>query len=255
MKSLKQFYLISIIFSFCFFPLLYICFPDLRLSLAQEDQFIENSTAIFYFISFFCGIFFTLTIKPLSRWYQILPWVSLICFLDEVGFGERMFGFKNYIMGYHVDGLHDILGFAKNLVKRFLVFQKEQLLGIQYNLLVGLLSILFLGFIGYIGLFVFKNRRRYIKATKNFIEAHPPYFFFLCAVGFGIVSVFFDELLLRLFKTWQFGSFLEELNEMNGALSFIFATFAIKSHSKSREKKGKRESAGEPISVSSSSNY
>ncbi|MBE9115549.1 hypothetical protein IQ249_06520 [Lusitaniella coriacea LEGE 07157] len=221
--------------------------------MSQEDRFIENSTAIFYFISFFCGIFFILTIKSSSRWYQILPWVSLICFLDEVGFGERMFGFSTYIMGYHTDGLHDIFGFARNLVKQFLIFQKEQLAKNHYNLLVGFLSILFFGLIGYIGLFIFKNRRKYIQGTQNFIKTHPPYFFVLWGLGLGIVSIFFDELLLKLLDTWEFGSFLEELIEMNAALSFMFAVFAIKSHMKNKVNSAKHKSKIEPISVSSSS--
>lgn len=94
--------------------------PQWRIALFREDGPLENLSA---------ALFFGAAIIGWRKWARsgrsdvFILVVSLVCAvaaLDELSFGERVFGFAAPVInGVKIDGLHDLLDLAKTTVKQW----------------------------------------------------------------------------------------------------------------------------------------
>lgn len=225
--KLDQYYSILAISVTLCFVLLYICFPALRVNFYEEDLFLENLTAIFYFIGLVLAVFFLFKKKHFAKLYLLVPLASLVCFLDEIGFGERIFGYTIYLGDYNADGIHDIFGFSKYLARSFLAFMRSNMLESYHEILVLFLKISLLGIFFYLTFVTIKNIRLISSKVSDIIDRYPPFKFILFAIIFGMISILLDEILLDRVPLGNPGILLEELSEMNASLSLIFASLSL----------------------------
>ena len=71
----------------------YIWFPTYRHCLVDEDCLVENLSAMFFLSSCFLAVFFLAKLKDHKKLLFLVSLLGLIGFLDELSFGERIFGF------------------------------------------------------------------------------------------------------------------------------------------------------------------
>lgn len=235
--SLLRFYPIAVFFNLFILSLIYLFIPALRFSLIAENQFLENLTAIFYFDSFVLGLLFFAQIKnkEYCSIYILVPILSLLGFLDEISFGQELFSLEMPVVGRtRIDGIHDLLSLAKDLVSpiksnfgQFLRAISLQFPGI-YQELIFLGKIFILFSLGLMVLLVAQKHQKIIGKTQSFLRHYPPFQFILLAVGFGVVSQAIDLRLIHHQLLASIGSFVEEAFETNIALSMLFSSFAIR---------------------------
>lgn len=225
--SLSRLYPLVTIVNIVIFSLLYIFIPGLRDSLTKEDQFMEHLTSILFLNAFLLSAFFVTKLKgkPSQALYLIIPIVSLIFFLDETSFGERIFHFTPpVIMGVRVDALHDFIQIAYLMI---LSLPKS------YLLLLLPIFVLAIGTIVLIMLLKYKRylKVRYVKQLSNLLSNYPPFNYLLVTVVFVSVAMIVDLDMINN----KFLFFLEELLEMNAGLSLVFASFALRLETKKRQ--------------------
>jgi hypothetical protein len=102
----------------------FIWVPEYRDYLIAEDSLVENVSAFFYLVTFFLSLVFLLKSKEHRKTLFVLSAVGLLGFLEEISFGERIFGLTMpKIAGDNIDGAHDFftLGykFIYGLVEEF----------------------------------------------------------------------------------------------------------------------------------------
>lgn len=225
------------------FSVLYGLMPGLRDSFTQEGMLLENLTAILAFNSFLVGLFFVLqrrrqTHQKQSRnkqsykkqsyeksgqkLYALLPALGLLLFLDELSFGEDIFGFEFFTLGgMKIDSLHDFIS----------LFYKKAIIpvGGRDGLWYGVVSVIAITSFAVLIRFVHLHRHRFKRAelqqTLNRLnQTYPPLIFVAIAIGLGLLATTVD---LRIVQ-FKGAKFLEELFEMNAALALLLACFAIK---------------------------
>ena len=234
--SLLRFYPIAVFFNLVVLSLVYLFIPALRFSLIAENQFLKNLTAIFYFDSFVLGLLFFAQIKN-KKYCSIcilVPILSLLGFLDEISFGQELFSLDMPVLGRtRIDGIHDFLSLAKDLVSpvrsyfgQFLRAISLQFPGI-YQELIFLGKIFILFSLGLTVFLVAQKRQKIIGKGQSFLRYYSPFQFVLLAVGFGVVSQAIDLRLIHHQLLSSIGSFVEEAFETNIALSMLFASFSI----------------------------
>jgi len=213
--KLFRIYAYAVIFNLSIFSLIYIFFPETRLSFLREDQFMENLTAVLFFSSFLFGI--GSLARPKEKKYRMayiaIPLVGLIGFLDELSYGERIFYFTApEIFGVDIDAFHDVV----NLIFKILTDSGSYLL---YVSVFAFCTALFL-----IGL----KYRRFFDRVQEILKAYPAYGFVLISMGFIFVAITIDLFDPSIDRHQVFSPvFLEELFEMNAAFAFLFASFTI----------------------------
>jgi hypothetical protein len=217
------------------FSSIYIFVPQLRNSLLKENQFLENLTAVLFFGSFVAGLILLKRSKGKrhSRAYLAIPLMGLFCFLEEIDYAQRIFQITKIRFHVHtpteshfigIDNVHDFLGFLP-------VFYRVYGAYFLYPLLIAL-CILILSVILLI--------RRYRYKIPEIIKTHPPLRFALIFVGFTLIALLMDLLhkpvanfsvqvgiMRRVGHAILHWKFLEELFEMNAALSLLFASFSL----------------------------
>lgn len=226
MNKLIRTYWTATILNILLLSLLYICLPELRPSLRDENKFLENLTAIFYFDSLIISTFFLMRLKPFFWGYIAIPIISLIGFLDEISFGYALLKFKMpKIYGVPIDGVHDILAVSKRMVIQSRSSIEAYLEQNYYDWMVLSLKILGLIIVSTIVFIVVKNKRYLGEKILYIIKNFSPAFFVFMALLYAIMSQIIDEFLAH-----QFGVdyFLEELLELNASLSFLFASLALR---------------------------
>ncbi|MEO0707199.1 MAG: hypothetical protein AAF050_16250 [Cyanobacteria bacterium J06649_5] len=246
------------------FSVLYGLIPGLRDSFTQEGMVLENLTAILAFNSFLVGLFFVLqrrkqTLQKQSRnkqsykksgqkLYALLPVLGLLLFLDELSFGEDIFGIEFFTLGgMKIDSLHDFIS----------LFYKKAIIpvggrdGLWYGV-VGVIAITsFAVLIRFVHLHRHRFKRAELQQTLNRLnQTYPPLIFVAIAIGLGLLATTVD---LRIVQ-FKGAKFLEELFEMNAALALLLACFAIKipptqNHSPFSEQLASRQSA-QPVAQS-----
>jgi hypothetical protein len=97
----------------------YAALPDWRNRMVAEDGPVENATAVFYGLG--AGIAALALLRSRGRgwpwWYAGVPLLSLLGCLDELSWGERIFGLQMpELLGTRFDTLHDIGVVLKNAV-------------------------------------------------------------------------------------------------------------------------------------------
>lgn len=98
--------------------LLFAAFPERRGFFLEEDRGVENLTVALFVVAAAVGLLVT-RIRGWFRGLTVLPIIVLgiLGALDELSFGERIVGFEPISVGrYRIDGLHDILTMAFNIL-------------------------------------------------------------------------------------------------------------------------------------------
>lgn len=218
--NITKVYLFVTISNFLVLSCLYISFPGLRRVLVSEDQFIENMTAILFFCCISISLFFLFKLNDFYKQYIAIIFVSLIAFLDEISFGQRIFNFEEYnINGFKADGVHDLTSVIKSFLSRQLFILKLELPSSYYNSIVLLIKlVLFLVLFG-IALFLVKKSKTIFSLCQKYL----PLRFVLACISFLAISQIIDTLDFG----YKFLVLIEELAEMNLALGLLFVCFSL----------------------------
>ena len=227
-------YIAVTIGNIAFFTLLYILFPSLRDNLVEEDKFLENLTALIFFQGFIIGAINIYRFKSLRhrKIYLFIPLIALLGFLDELSFGERIFGFSFPVFyGIKIDAAHDIFNLAKNIyrqeIRPLVITPLKQFLSNSHWLLIVAAICLFV--------VIFKYRKslltqlKFLKTKLQQIWKDWPLRFCLLALVFLSISVGIE---LRFFGSFRGRTLIEELSEANMAIGFLFAALSLRYSSK-----------------------
>jgi hypothetical protein len=185
--------------------------PNYRGYLFREDGLIENLSAVFYLISFFLGLLFFFKSNIHRKALIIISAVGLLGFLDELSFGERLFGFNMpQIHGVKIDAVHDFFILGCKAIKE---------LTYSYPIYV----FLFLG-VGIIMVTIVTLKYSYeLKETMSNIYHEPP---FILALFF--TTIVFSALVIDLKLVHHGALFMvEELFEMNAAIALLFCCLSL----------------------------
>ncbi|MDY6782358.1 MAG: hypothetical protein SW833_07370 [Cyanobacteriota bacterium] len=221
-------YLAVAIGNIAFFTLIYIFFPTLRDNLIEEDKFLENLTALVFLQAFIVSAINLYRFNHLykKKIYLFIPAISLLGFLDELSFGERIFKFSAPVVyGTKIDAAHDLF----NLIKK--VYTKK--IGTQ----IALSFQQFIFIIATIALFGIISKYRKALSIKlksltlNFQDLsfdrawnNLPLKFCLIAFIFLLISTGIE---LRFFGKFPGKTLVEELSEANMAIGFLFAGISL----------------------------
>ena len=214
-------------FNILLFLVLFIAFPNLKPLFIQEDNFIENLSAILFFLSFFVGLI-TLIRSKKTHFHPIyigIPLLGLIGFLDEISFGERIASFEYpEVYGARIASFHDAIDSIDHILYRSLKYGDY--------LLLFLLSAILLVTSFFIVKLILKYRKN-LRPNKilAFSEKHPPFRFLLISLGFILIAMMIDFDIIGDHRSAAF-MFVEEIFEMNAALTFLFGALAIGSRQK-----------------------
>ena len=172
----------------------------------MEDHLIENLSAAFFLGSCFLGLLFFMKTKFHSRKFLLLSAVGLLGFLDELSFGERIFGLSMpRISGTKIDAAHDSFYLGFQFFKNFVSSHPAYTL-----LLIG---------IGAAMLMVrgtFLHRSRLMDVISNFYR-YPQYILILICVTLVSFALLIDLDLVSNGLLFM----LEELFEMNAAIALF----------------------------------
>ncbi len=191
----------------------YLLVPELRPQLVEEDQWIENSTAALLLVACTLAALRTARATSGAAWRpMVVGALALVACLDELSFGERLFGLSMPSLGERkLDGVHDLV----NVTADFL--RAPSILGwVVPGGLVALVAVV---------LFVVAHRASWTRAEiwrrLRAIARDPS----LTLLGVGI-ALAAGAILLDLHLVSFGGSrFFEELFEMNAALALAFAAW------------------------------
>lgn len=222
--KLTRLYLAVIILHLVLFSLVYILVPESRASFTEEDKFLENLTAIYYFESFWLNLFFwLLSTAGYKKIYMAISLIALACFLSELSFGERIFNLKMpSVLGYQIDALHDFIDLGYEILFYRLMPKIRRM---SINLKV-LMMVFVLGVAIFIILKLWKHRKYFISRSLALTKSQPAFLFLPFFIVSFIASLAVDLNILG--EKQHFFLFLEEFCEMNAALILLFASFAIR---------------------------
>ncbi len=199
----------------------YFWVPNYMGYLLNEDSLIENLSAGLYLISFCMGLLFFLKSKMRRKALIVVSAVSLLGFLDELSFGERLFGLDMpLIYGVKIDAAHDFIYLAcKVMLKLATTYPTYMILFLLTGIITVTVSLL-------------KHRSKLAKIITSIYHEEPFVFvlFFTILVFFSIVidlDIVHNKVLVMV----------EELFEMNAALALLMCCFSLQ----------KKRSSNEPI--------
>lgn len=206
-KKLLHIYVIAVLLNTALFSLLYLFFPELSKIIFAEDNLVENLSAFFYLLSFFLGVYSILRLKEKShiKFYAILPLISIVFFLEEIEYGQRIFKWESSKI-YHIkfNSLHDL----PPIVHEFLQIHARFLL---YVFFVAFCIIVIISILKY---------RNFFSQLPGKIKKYPSVGLILTAAGFLLSAQVFDFNFVK----FSFAKVVEELFEMNGAITILFAS-------------------------------
>ena len=210
MKYIKIYLLLFTIIMFIGFGI-YFQQPIYRGYLLEEDSTIENLSAIFYFISFFIGVIFFIRSKTNRRALKYVSAISLLGFLDELSFGERLFNLKMpKFSRVKIDGVHDLFDWAYTVITRLWV--SERIYVFLFALFV--IAVLIFGWLKY---------RFKIKKILPKIYDKPPFILFSFFVFLILIAMIIDLEIIE----HEVLSLIEELLEMNSAIALLFCNLSL----------------------------
>ena len=151
---------------------------------------------------------------PTRKLHALIPVAGLIGFLDELSFGERVFGFTPpTLYGIDIDATHDLVRVAAPIVENDPAF-----------ILVPVVAAL----IGAYLLFRKRSRRNAVIAYKNWraLWAYPPAKLSIISLIMLVLAIVLD--LPSVFRI-PGSQAIEEVLELNAAIGLAFAAFSIRS--------------------------
>jgi hypothetical protein len=192
---------------------IYILFPQVRPAFRFEDHALENLTASLFSAAFLLSVIAMARFKEkrYPKAYLAIPLISLLGFLDEIGWFERAFNFTvPKIYGDELDGLHD--------------FPTAAYTALQNNL-HWLLSIFLLA-ASCIALFlIVRKYRKYLNRIPGMLTRHPPFVFLLIFAGIMFLAALIDLGIVSFGNHRRFSGSLEEIIEVNAAMALLFASW------------------------------
>ncbi len=199
-------YLAIFIFDVILCCILFIWIPEARNYLVQEDNLVENLSVFFFIASCFLGVLFLIKRRTHKKLLQLIVALGLICFLNELSFGERMFNLSMpSLMGKKIDAIHDLISPALKLLNKYLFVNSIFTLGI-----IGILIMIII--------LLFKYRFIIVNTIRQ------THYLFLWIFALLIVSSLFIDLDLIDNNLLQA---LEELMEMNAGLALLFSCLSL----------------------------
>ncbi|MBT8181141.1 MAG: hypothetical protein KJO53_06080 [Eudoraea sp.] len=207
-------YFIPIAFIFGLICILFVWFgnPNSVYTLTREDGFIENLTALFYFIGFIISV---ISINKREKVFLPILWV-ILCF---VFLGEETSWFQR-IFNYNVEAVESINAQGEFNLHNLKVFQGENSSGlfvdgkIKEDGLKGFFRTtqnwFRLGFFGYFVILPLIIINKKIKNLLQKIGYKPPNFKFIIA----IIIVFLLSFVLAIFSPENIKSSMAETREM-----------------------------------------
>lgn len=185
---------------------------DLRNVFTEEDFLIENLSALFFLVG---GVYggWCLWRCIGHRWaFLLITTLGFVGFLDEISFGQRLFGFSMpTIAGVDVDGVHDLVRIPLRPLRQWLKTSPS-----------GFIWVIAIGFaITTILLVVAFTYREKLRAGLLLVMARPDFAAWSVFASLLAVAIFLDERLIR----FDVVAILEEPLEMNAALALILVAF------------------------------
>lgn len=180
--------------------------------LTEEDQLIENLSALFFFVSGLTGLWLLVRSTGQRKTYLLITALGLIGLLDELSFGERIFGFSMpSIAGVKIDGVHDLIRFPLRPLRQLLLTSPSATIVVALVILV----------IAAVMLITAVSHRKKLCAWAGLMLVHPPYLAWSIFATLIVVAILLDERIIR-FRNF---AFLEELLEMNAALALMLVSW------------------------------
>lgn len=206
LKTTKiRIFIILLGFSVIVGTIIFLFLPQFKFLVSQEDSLVESITVILFATGLFLGILQFMTGKT-RRGLCFVSAISMLGLLDELSYGERIFGFREfYIQTSKIDGLHDFLSL---FYTTYLSFSFPLRLGALLVLLLVSGALIYLIF-------------RYRLKIANFLHGFEPIMQALVAAACVLVLLaqVVDAGIIRN----RYLNFLEEILEMNAALALLIA--------------------------------
>ena len=180
------------------FFLIDLLFPQLKDPLSSSDQILDKFTAFLFLCGFLVGIVNLLRIKFHSRklTYIAIPLFGLLGFLEETSYKNMWFKTPSLkVIGVDIDSFHDFLSLFYKVLGTYL-----------------LIPIVFV---------IWYLWKRFGRNVRKFVEKHPAYYYILASAFF----LFCSAVILDLSIVYH--PVMEEVFEMNAAISILFAAFSI----------------------------
>ena len=188
--------------------------PEAGKVLSDEDGLIENITTFILFATAVLGIFSMPKQNQNRRSIAIISFVSLLAFLSELSFGERIFNLDMpHAGGKQLDGIHDLLHMLQKIFIANYNYQPVETT-VAATVLISLLV-----------LATYAARKIVYRMNSHLKELSIRYIIFL-SVAFAIIAQGFD---LNVFP-YKNGRILEETLELLSALCLFSAVLKIKLH-------------------------
>lgn len=181
---------------------------NLRSALTEEDSLIENLSALFFLIGGICGCLCYRRCTGHRAAFLLLITLGFLGFLDELSFGERLFGYNApTIAGVKVDGVHDLVRIPLRPTRQWILTSPS-----------GFLSMVAITFTAatILSVIVFICREKLRKWLRLSMTC-PSFAAWSIFAGLLMIAILLDERLIRL----DVLAILEELLEMNAALALI----------------------------------
>ncbi len=141
--------------------IIYFWFPQYLYLIIQEDNLIENLSALGFLTAGLLGIWAVKKNKKWRKLSMLVAFLGFLGFLDEISFGDRLSDF-NYpsIMGWQVDSAHDLFAVA--------YLFSESIIGYHGTiaLVVGSVTIA-------LALFLYQGKYTLNELTMNTVETVP----------------------------------------------------------------------------------
>lgn len=183
-----------------------------RSLLTEEDQLIENLSAVLFLGSGLLGLWLLLRSTGQRKIYLLVTALGLIGFLDELSFGERIFGFSMpSVAGVKIDGVHDLVRLPLRPLRQLLLASSS----------ATAVAVLVILVIAAVLLITAVSHRERLRVWAGSIMVHPPYLAWSIFATLIVVAILLDERIIR-FRNLVF---LEELLEMNAALALLLVSW------------------------------
>ena len=187
--------------------------PEAGKVLSDEDGLIENITTFILFATAVLGIFSMPKQNQNRRSIAIISFVSLLAFLSELSFGERIFNLDMpHAGGKQLDGIHDLLHMLQKIFIANYNYQPAETT-VAATVLTSLLA-----------LATYAARKK-IGRLNIYLKGLGVRYLMILAIIFGIIAQGLD-LNLFLYKNHRI---LEETLELLSAICLFATILKIKS--------------------------
>jgi hypothetical protein len=193
--------------------------PNYRRYLLDEDSLIENLSVGFYLISFCMGLLFLLKSKKHRKAPNVVSAVSLLGFLDELSFGERLFELEMpRINGVKIDAAHDFFNLAYRVIMKLAAtYPTYVILFISTGIIIAIVLLL-------------KHKSKLTKIVTIIYHNQP----FILALFFAIL-VFFSLVIDLDIVHNKILFMVEELFEMLAALALLMCCLSLQEQLPSKQ--------------------